>query len=196
MSRVVAILLAAGESARLGRPKQLLPFRGQTLLRHAARTALDSGCDEVFVVLGDSSERMRPELDGLAVRVVDNTRWASGMSSSIRTGLEAALLDSLPLEGALILLADQPLVTASHLARMLALFRSSEASIVAAHYEGHPGPPILFSAALFPQLLRLDGGKGARTLVASRRAETLLFELPEASVDIDVEADVRVLSEA
>ncbi|MCI0669162.1 MAG: nucleotidyltransferase family protein, partial [Myxococcaceae bacterium] len=193
--RIAAILLAAGESARLGRPKQLLPFRGRTLLRHAAETALRSSCEEVFVVLGAAGESVRPQLDGLPVQVVLNAEWREGMGTSIRCGLRAALHEPRPLDGALMLLADQPLVTAEHLSRMVALFRCGRAPIVAAHYDGHPGAPVLFGDALFSELLRLEGGSGARQIVAASSSETLLFELPEAAVDVDVEAEYQALLE-
>lgn len=191
--RIAAILLAAGGSVRLGRPKQLLTFRGETLLRHAARVAVGSGCDETCVVLGASCDRMRPEVEGLGVQVVLNPDWASGMGSSIKVGLEAALRDPHMLEGVLILLADQPLIRPSQLCRMISLFRSSGSTIVVAHYEGHPGPPALFGSALFPELLSLEAGQGARGLLDGRQEDTLFFDLPEAGVDVDVDADYGAL---
>jgi molybdenum cofactor cytidylyltransferase len=157
------------------------------------RTATGSGCDEIFVVLGASADRMRPELEGLDVRPVLNPDWASGMGSSIGTGLEAALREPHPWEGVLILLADQPLVLPSHLRRMVSLFRRSRAPIVVAHYDRHPGPPALFASALFPELLALEGGQGARALLERRRRDTLYFDLPEAGVDVDVDADYQSL---
>src|SRR5580692_2476743 len=87
--RVALILLAAGPSTRLGQPKQLLPFRGRSLLRHAAETALASSCRPVVVVLGASAERMKSELTDLPVMIAVNSGWESGMGSSIRAGLEA-----------------------------------------------------------------------------------------------------------
>ena len=191
--RVAAVLLAAGESARLGRPKQLLPFRERTLLRHAAETALASSCEQVYVVLGAACERTRPQLEDLPVQVVLNPDWREGMGASIRCGIRAAMQEASCLDGAMLLLADQPLVTPEHLAQMVSLFRHSQAPIVAAYYDGRPGAPVLFGEALFSQLLTLEGGQGARRLVASRQNDTLLFDLPEAAFDVDVEADHRAL---
>ena len=190
---VVAVLLAAGESARLGRPKQLLPFRGRTLLRHAAETALASGCDEVYVVIGAAHERMRPALDGLDVEIIVNSEWREGLGGSIRHGIRAAMQESATWSGAMLLLADQPLVTPVHLQQMLALFRGNDATIIAARYDAHAGPPVVIGAPLFPKLLEMHGPSGARSLIASMPADTILFDLPEAAVDIDVPADERKL---
>jgi len=176
---VAALLLAAGESARLGQPKQLLPFRGRTLLRHAAETAVASGCESVYAVLGAGHERTRPQLDGLAVQSVVNADWRQGLGASIRCGL----------------LADQPLVTPDHLRQMLAAFRRTPLAIVAARCRDHTSPPAVFDAALFPRLLALDGDQGARRLIAAMPNDTMLFDLPEAAFDLDTDADRMTLAD-
>ena len=90
-SNVGIVMLAAGGSTRMGTPKQLLPFRGRTLLRHAALTALESVCRPVVIVLGAHADALRPELDGLDVHVVENKDWPEGMSSSLRVGMQALM---------------------------------------------------------------------------------------------------------
>ena len=186
---MAAIVLAAGESARLGQPKQLLPFRGRTLLRHAAETAVASGCEPVTVVLGAGQDRMHLELEGVAVQSVVNPQWREGMGASIRCGLRAAMQATSGLVGAMLLLADQPLVTPQHLRQMLAELRHTPLAIVAAHCHDHVSPPAVFDAALFSRLLALDGAQGARAVIAALPDDTLLFELPEAAFDLDTEAD-------
>jgi molybdenum cofactor cytidylyltransferase len=190
---VAAILLAAGESARLGRPKQLLPFRGRTLLRHAAETAVASGCEHVYVVLGAGHDRARLEVDGLALHAVVNAEWREGMGASIRCGLRTAMQRTGGLVGAMLLLADQPLVTPDHLRRMLATFRRTPMAIVAAHCHDHASPPAVFEAALFPLLLALNGAQGARRVIAAMPNDTMLFDLPEAAFDLDTSADYALL---
>src|SRR4051812_45945036 len=102
------VVLAAGGSARLGRPKQLLPYLGQTLVEHAVRTAIASGAAQVVVVVGADAEAVRKTLSGLRLRIVENPEWQSGMASSIRCGISA--LDP-GLSSAVIALADQPRIT-------------------------------------------------------------------------------------
>ena len=191
--RVAAVLLAAGGSVRLGRPKQLLPFRHHTLLRHATETALASTCETVYVVLGALSERMVPELEDLPVHVVRNADWQEGMGASIRCGVSAALRGTDRLDGVLLLLADQPLVTPAHLVHLVSLFRDGHAPIVAAYYADRPGVPVLFGATLFADLMALKGDQGARRLVDARLNDTLLVDLPEAASDVDLEADFEAL---
>jgi len=190
---VAAILLAAGESARLGRPKQLLPFRGGTLLRHTAETVLASGCDRVFVVVGASHERMRSELGGLDVGVVVNAEWQEGLGASIRCGVHAMMRESGAWSGAMLLLADQFRVAPRHLQQMLVLFRNTDREIVAACCDGHTGPPAVLGASLFSRLLALRGAHGARGIIGSMRDDTILFDLPEAAFDVDVDGDATRL---
>jgi len=192
---VAAILLAAGESARLGQPKQLLPFRGRTLLRHAAEIAVASGCEHVYVVLGAAHERTRLELEGLAVHPVVNAQWREGMGASIGCGVRAAMQATSGLAGVMLLLADQPLVTADHLRQMLAAFRRTPRAIVAAGCDDHASPPAVFDAALFSRLLALDGAHGARRVIAAMPNDTMTFDLPEAAFDVDTEADRVTLLE-
>lgn len=190
---VAAILLAAGESARLGRPKQLLAFRGRTLLRHAAETALASGCERVFVVVGATHERMRSELEGLDVNVVANAEWPEGLGASIRCGVRAAMQEPCAWSGAMLLLADQFRVAPGHLQQMLALFRNTDRKIVAAWCNGHTGPPAVLAASLFSGLRSLRGAHGARGIIASVPDDTILFDLPEAAFDVDVDDDAMGL---
>src|ERR1041384_940582 len=116
--KIGIIVLAAGASSRMGSPKQLLPFRGQTLIRRAAEAALASSCDRVAVVIGSHASQMRRELEDLPVSVVENQNWQTGMSSSIRAGLDDLHVDDL--DGALIMLCDQPFVTADILNNLVA----------------------------------------------------------------------------
>jgi len=109
----------------LGQPKQLLSFRGRSLLRHAAETALASVCRPVVVVLGAFAERLNGELSGLPVTVAMNLQWAEGMSSSIRAGLKALAAESAGPNAVVIMLCDQPLVSAQFLNRLVAVHQSS-----------------------------------------------------------------------
>lgn len=189
---VGGLLLAAGSSSRLRQPKQLLEFKGKTLLRHAAEALAESICDPVVVVLGAETEKSPHEIEGLSVVPCINENWKSGMSSSIKTGL-AKLVEIAPeIDAVLISLCDQPLVTAEMLNCFGKKFAASGANVIAAKYNGVAGVPALFSRELFGDLSRLDGDKGARDLIRNR-ADLVTIDLPEAAFDIDTPADKDLL---
>ncbi|MEP6947604.1 MAG: nucleotidyltransferase family protein [Acidobacteriota bacterium] len=195
------ILLAAGGSSRLGRPKQLVEFEGTTLLRRAAEALSASGCRPAVAVLGAESESSVSQFEGLAVLPIVNHQWASGMSSSIVLGI-AALLDAEPaLSAVMITLCDQPFVTTEIISRFLLKYRSlsisdiSRTSIIAARYNGVLGVPSLFSSPVFEELKQLTGDKGARSLIRNADPDTVKFiDVPEAALDIDSPEDLRRLS--
>src|SRR3712207_1985777 len=130
----LAIVLAAGASSRMGSPKQTLSYRGESLLRRAAHAALCAGCRPVVVVTGAHAELSRRELDGLDVREVLNTRWETGMASSIRAGVEGLMSADPDASAAVLLLCDQPHVTADIISDLVAAHRSTGKPVVASTY--------------------------------------------------------------
>ncbi len=181
------ILLAAGESSRFGSPKQLVKLGGETLLRRAARTALESGIGPVTVVLGAAAGPCRRTLAGIEVNFVFNAQWKEGLASSIVAGVRPWLGHSL--EGVLILLADQPGVTAQHLRDLLELASASANPVVASSYAGQPGVPAWFSHHKFPDLLRLEGAKGAKEVIL-REPGAAWVHFPGAAFDVDTPDDL------
>ena len=187
------MILAAGASTRLGRPKQLLPFRGLSLLRHAAETALASVCRPVVVVLGALAERLNQELSGLPVTVAINLQWNEGLSASIRAGLTALAPERTGPDSVVIMLCDQPLISAQFLDRLVAVHHSSGRGIVASEYGGEAGVPALFSRTYFPELAALRGSRGAQPLIVKYAKDAERIPLPEAAIDIDEHADIQRL---
>ena len=187
------ILLAAGGSTRLGHPKQLLPYRGRTLLRHAAETALASLCRPITVVLGAEADRLRPELVGLEVILAENTGWAQGMGSSIRAGLTALETAAPGLAGVVMMLCDQPLITSGALNTLVQTYRDTGHSLVASEYDGTRGVPAFFSRALFPELSALSKAQGAKQIIARHAVATIALPLPTGIWDIDTAADYERL---
>lgn len=183
--KIGGLLLAAGGSSRLGQPKQLLEFEGKTLLRRAAGTLVSSKCDPVVVVLGAETDKSLAELNGLAVNTCINEKWQTGMSSSIKAGLQKLLTIEPELAAVMITLCDQPHVTAHHIDLFAAEFRRSGTAIVAAEYGGTFGVPALFSREMFDQLMQLEGDKGARDLIRNRVDGVVKITLEEAAFDID-----------
>ena len=180
---VALLLLAAGASARMGRPKQLLPYQGRTLLRHAAETAVASGCAPLVLVTGAVHAALEAEVSGLPVRVVRNPAWETGMASSIRAGL-AAVAEAQP-SACLIMLSDQPLVTPELLRQLVAQQQQTRAPVVAAAYGDALGVPAVFAEALIPRLLQLHGQQGANRLIASLGAAVGRVAFPAGLLDVD-----------
>ena len=191
MSGVAAVVLAAGASTRFGpqSPKQLAVFEGELLVRRASRAALDSRCDAVFVVVGAHAEAVEQALAGLAVETLRNEAWRSGMASSIACGVAAAR-DRF--EAVLVCLADQPRVGAADLDALIARFAAGS-EIAACHYHGASGVPALFAARHFSALSRLEGDRGARSLLQQHVDDVALVPCPHASVDVDTPEDLAAL---
>jgi molybdenum cofactor cytidylyltransferase len=181
------IILAAGAATRMGRLKQLLPYRGKTLVEHAVEQALAAGFDPVIVVVGAEADSVRATLSARPVTLIENTIWHLGMGSSIAAGV-GVLAEA---HAVAIMLADQPLVESRHLREMQALLDASEAPAVAAQYNGTFGVPALFKRELFEALRSLDPAAGARALL---RPHAVPFPLPEAAMDIDTPQDFATLT--
>ena len=194
-SRVAGIVLAAGEGRRMGRTKQLLPFRGQTILECVLDSALASSLQRVIVVLGHQTDALESLLKGRAVTLVFNPHYGSGQSSSLKAGLRAVTEES---EAVLFLLGDQPLVTPETINRILSAYESSPASpIVLPVFEGQRGNPVLFSRETFPRLETLNEDCGARPLFEEYAGHILPVAVADPSIhfDIDTEEDYRCLLE-
>ena len=187
---ISAIILAAGNSSRLGTPKQFIRRNGRSLLRQAAETACASRASEVVVVLGFHASQMRKELHGLPIRIVENPRWQAGVSSSII----AAIVALPPIcEAAMFMVCDQPQLQAAHLDALIAAYTRTGRSAVASGYADTVGVPALFDRTLLPELLQLTGDRGAKEVLTRHADELLIVSWPEGALDIDSEADLSLL---
>jgi molybdenum cofactor cytidylyltransferase len=191
--RFGAVILAAGESARMGTPKQLLVVDGQPLLLRAVEAALASAAWPVVVVLGAHEEKIRPLLARLPVLIAENPAWSEGMASSLRVGVATLQQFSRQLDAALVALCDQPAFSADTIAQLVAAQRATGRSIVAARYRGRHGAPALFLAEHFPALTALTGEEGARALLNDNPARVAAVDLPALALDLDTPADYAVL---
>jgi molybdenum cofactor cytidylyltransferase len=198
-ARVSAVVLAAGSSERFGAatPKQLATFQDETLVRRAARVALASAACEVLVVTGYRAAEVERAFDGLAVRVVRNSHYARGQSTSVRAGLAAVDPRS---AGALFVPCDQPLLDAATLDRLIQRFAAlppeqGGAWAVVPSHRGRRGSPALIGRGLFADLERLAGDEGGRRVMAARPDRVVEVELddPAPLVDVDTLADLRRL---
>ena len=192
--KIAGLLLAAGGSSRLGRPKQLVEWKGKTLIRRAAETLIGSGCSAVFVVLGAEVELSREELAGLDAEIVVNGAWESGIGSSIAFGMRSILAVEPQRDAVLVSLCDLPLVTAEKLRPFVETFVRCHAEVIAAHYNDVAGVPALFSSKYFPDLAALNGDKGAREIIRNS-PDAVTIPLPEAAIDVDTHGDLNRMEE-
>jgi molybdenum cofactor cytidylyltransferase len=191
--RVVGVMLAAGASVRLGRPKQLLDLAGKPLIRHSVRHALAANLDEVIVVLGARADEVLAAIEDLPVTVVTNPEFAAGQSTSFRAGLAEA--EASGAGAVVVLLGDQPEIEPSHIDAVVAGYLRGGASIVQALYGDQPGHPVLFSRPLFSELEAVTGDEGARSVIRHHQAEVLRVRVADGPppADIDTEADYQSL---
>jgi molybdenum cofactor cytidylyltransferase len=185
------IVLAAGASRRMNQPKQLLQFEGKTLLHRAVETAVESVCKPVIVVLGANFEMTNAEIEDLPVEIVFNEDWQSGLSSSIKAGIEKVVKIAPAASAVVLSLADQPFVTANHLNLFAEKFEQSNNSIIAAEYNNTTGVPALFSQKVFGDFDELSGDKGAKAIIEKHRRSLSTIALPEAAFDIDTPQDLE-----
>lgn len=192
--RIAAVVLAAGGSARMGRPKQLIYHDGEPLIARAARSAIDAGAEPVIVVLGANAAEIQPVIPRLAgIRTIVNPEWETGLASSLAAGLRAAVGDE-ACDGVLVTLADQPLVTGEMLRTLIRAFHAG-ARIVASGYEGVPGVPALFGREHVSELMELTGDTGAGPWLRSRSPEVTIVPLEGAALDLDTPADAARLAQ-
>ena len=194
MGNVGAIILAAGGATRFGGPKQLLKFQGETLVRRALRAATEGGCTQVAVVVGESGTLIKDELSKMPGCVVENPDWPRGLGTSIRCGLRLLLVSMPPLDAAVVMACDQPLVEGATIAALLAQQEKSGKAIVASRYANTVGIPALFGRSCFAALLALPDDSGAKTLIESRSDEVAWIEFEKGAIDIDTRADFEQLT--
>ncbi len=190
------IILAAGESARMGKPKQLLEFKGETLLRRIAKTATQSQVHSIVAVLGAKAQMLQKELDGFDLEIVHNKNWNTGMSSSIKAGLVKLLEKNEDLPAVVIAVCDQPFVSAGIIDNLLEKYRQTNALIVASRYAETLGVPALFDKRLFAEIKNLAKSGGAQSLIKKFRAESVSIDFPAGAFDIDTPEDYSDLAGA
>jgi molybdenum cofactor cytidylyltransferase len=190
--KVAGIILAAGEGSRMGRTKQLLPFRGKTILECVVDNALAAKLDQVVVVLGHQAELLMPLLEGKGVDAVVNPRYREGQSTSLKAGL-AALPEEV--DAVLFLLGDQPLITPALIDQIVAAYQTSGSPIVMPVNEGKRGNPVLFSRETFAGIQALSDDCGARPLFQEYASRLLALPVADTAIhfDIDTEEDYERL---
>jgi len=188
MKSICIIILAAGESSRMGQSKQLLTIDDETLLHRAVKTALDTEADSVLVVLGFDHEKHKHALQDQPVEYVVNPQWQKGIGSSIKAGLSKILTNEKKYDAVLMMVCDQPHVTSNHLLKMIDVADYSKKEIVASTYADTSGTPALFINSVFDQLFKLNDNEGARKII--NQSQSIAFvELRHGEIDLDTPED-------
>ena len=184
------IILAAGQSARMRRPKQLLSFQGKTLLQHILEKAIQLEDYPIFIVLGAFQDQIKPTIPkNDRVKVLVNKNWEKGMGGSVVTGLQGAMIDNPNLQKALFVLVDQPKIEAAFLNQLIELSVSNKAPVTATRYNEILGVPAIFDQIIFPELLKLKESAGARKIIKKYEAQASFLDQLEAAQDLDYPED-------
>ncbi len=189
-SSLHAIVLAAGASRRFGSPKQLVRINGRPLLHAVVSRAVAVAGHSVSVVLGAHASELASLLSHSGATLIINRDWQEGMASSLRAGLARV---PGAIDGVLVLLADQPAITAEDLRRMVEIWRRDSESLVAAQYAQTVGVPAIFPRWCLRELAELRGDRGARSILLRHQNRLTRVALPNAALDIDTPEDLLAL---
>lgn len=187
------IVLAAGGSTRLGKPKQLLQYKGSSLLQHTMKTAINSAAGPVVVVTGSDADLITAQVNGMSADIVDNTAWQNGMASSIVCGLNYLLSKFPEMEEVIFMMSDQPFVNESLLHDLQHTRQQTQKPIVASGYNDTVGVPALFTKIVFSKLLQLTGDAGARKILQLYATDVATVPFPLGNIDIDTAEDYEKL---
>ncbi|HEY9793249.1 MAG TPA: nucleotidyltransferase family protein [Candidatus Obscuribacterales bacterium] len=194
MPAIGLIILAAGASARMGEPKQLLTHAGKSLINRALEVGLQSRCTHHVLVLGANAQSMRSHIGHTAIPIVENQMWATGLASSVSTGLKTIVDQNKELDAAVFMTCDQPFVMSRTINDLIDSFIRTYSPIVACRYSSTIGVPALFAKQLFPELFALQGDVGASAIIKKYAGNVMALDVPEAAVDIDTPDDYNELS--
>jgi molybdenum cofactor cytidylyltransferase len=182
---IAGIILAAGESQRMGRDKALLTYHGKTFLETIIQNLNAAGIEKIAVVLGHHAEVIQAKVNLAATQLVVNHEYPRGQTSSLQLGLETVATDQ-P-DAVILCLVDHPAVPAEVIARLKQHFESTHAPVIIPTHNGERGHPVVISKALFPELLALSPGEPANAVIRKYRPETLFLEVADRGILIDVD---------
>jgi molybdenum cofactor cytidylyltransferase len=182
--------MAAGQASRFGSAKLLAEYRGESLVRRSLKLALQVTGQKTVLIVGGGWQRLFKDCGPLAPFIVHNENYESGMASSIACGTRAIQPVA---DAVMILLADQPLITADHLLSMEQAWRASPSSIIATEFDQIAGPPVIFPATYFAALSALSGDAGARVVMQNNSDSVIKIPFADAAMDIDTPEDLQRL---
>jgi molybdenum cofactor cytidylyltransferase len=183
---ISAVVLSAGESSRMGRPKALLPIDGQTFIERIVGALTASGLTRIVVVIGFNADELRRQIEHLPVEIVVNPDYKLGQLSSLQTAIRLVERDK-ECEGILVHLVDHPYIDPDLVRVMLQRFAEVRPLIVVPRHQGKRGHPVLFSRGLFAELLSAPLEEGAKAVVNAHAGETLEIDTDEVGITLDID---------
>ncbi|MET7029178.1 nucleotidyltransferase family protein [Sediminicola luteus] len=192
-SKIVVLILAGGKGSRMGTIKQLLPWKGATLLENTIIQAKMSQAFGIIVVLGAHATEIRSKISDKDILLVDNTEWESGLGTSISTGVNYIQNNIPHAEGVMVLLADQPLIDTQYIDHMLDTFTKQSNGMVTTNYGNREGVPAIFDKKYFSDLLSLNQDFGAKDLIQKNKHLNISLNPKGKELDIDTPEDYNTL---
>ena len=183
---IVAVVLSAGESSRMGRPKALLPIDGQTFIERIVAALKQTRVGKIIVILGHNASELQPKISHLPVEILINTDYKLGQLSSLQLAVRHLQLDH-DCDGMLVHLVDHPYLTPALVHEMIRRFYETKKRIIVPKFHGKRGHPVIFSRELFAELLSAPVDQGAKAVVNAHRADTLEVETEEAGIALDID---------
>lgn len=194
MNNTSIIILAAGSSTRLGRPKQILPYKNSSLLKHTIKSAVNAAVGPVIVVTGANAKEISDHIGNDAVAVVFNGEHPEGIASSIRAGVNYVQEHHSVGKRIILMVCDQPYVNESLLKSLIDASSNADKPLAACSYKGTIGVPALFDRRFFPELLSLKGEEGGKKILLNHERLVAVVTFPLGEIDIDSAADVDALT--
>lgn len=192
MDQTAAIILSAGSSSRLGKPKQLLEYEGKTLIERAIISAQNANCHPIIVVTGAYKKEIEKQIKHLGTEIVENPDWEQGMGTSVSLAIKK-LQKSGKAQQAIIMLSDQPFVENTHLSELIRVKDLNKKKMVASQYKNKLGVPALFDLSYFAALENLKGPEGARKIINTENDKTASVPFERGKIDIDTQEDYKAL---
>jgi molybdenum cofactor cytidylyltransferase len=182
---IVAVVLSAGESRRMGSPKALLPIGELSFLEKIVKSLQATRVEKIVVVLGHNAAEIEAKIRHLPVAIVINPNYAAGQLSSLTAAIRALPAENL--DGILVHLVDHPFINPALVDRMIERFYESQKLIVVPRWKGRRGHPVIFSNRLFDELLNAPPGEGAKSVVHAHAADTLELETEDEGITFDID---------
>ena len=183
---IVAVVLSAGESSRMGRPKALLPIDGQTFIERIVAALKQTKVGKIIVILGHNFRELEAKISHLPVKILINTDYKQGQLSSLQLAVRDLQADA-DCDGMLVHLVDHPYLAPALVQEMIRRFYETKKRIIVPRYHGKRGHPVIFSNALFGELLSAPMAEGAKAVVNAHRAETLEIDTQEEGIAVDID---------
>ena len=183
---IAAVILSAGESSRMGRPKALLPIDGRTFIEKIVEALRQAGLENIIVILGYDAEAMRQKITHLPVTILVNPDYRKGQLSSLRVAIRHLLANE-RCSGLLVHLVDHPYIDAALVNLLIERFDGSGKLIAVPRFHGKRGHPVIFARSLFNDLLNAPEDQGAKAVVNAHRNETLEIETEDAGITLDID---------